>query len=106
MTWLLLEPLDRVLLGIAVCFLLVVIGLARSWSLCHVLRGAQAKLEVRLSEQALRLDDLQQRLDRVVTVSEAQESDERSRHNEDVAELLGSLLKVNEALRSSAPEAS
>jgi hypothetical protein len=106
MTWLPLAPLDHVLLGVTVCFLLVVIGLARSWSLCHDLRGAQAELDVRLSEQALRLEVLQQRLDRVATVSEAQESDERSRHDEGVVELLGSLLKVNEALRSSSPEAS
>jgi hypothetical protein len=96
-TW--IDLLDRTALGISACVLLLVIGLARSWSLCRSLRTVQAELREQLSEQVHHLGDLQHRLDRLEEVSSAQEADERIRHDDGVVEILDSLLHFNESLR-------
>ncbi len=100
MTWPLLEPVDRIALGLSLCLLLLVIGLVRSWSLSRNLQIVQTELREKLSKQTLHLGEMQHRLDRLEEVSEAQEADERNRHDDGVVEILGSLLQFNESLRA------
>lgn len=99
MNGLLLDPSLRALLGLSVCLLLLLAGLARSWSMGRGLRMEQAALAARVADQELRLEQVQQRLERVEDVGEAQVSDARTRHGEDVVEVLDSLLRLNESLR-------
>lgn len=106
MNWLPFESLDRALLGISLCLLLLLAGLVRSWSLLRVLQTAQRELEERVSNQNFRLEHLQHRLDRVEVFSEAQQADARTHHEEDMVEVLDSLLRFNESLRPSPKGAS
>lgn len=100
-----LAPLDRMALFVAICLLLLAAGLLRSWSLCHSVRARQAEIETRTIDQVRRIEDLQRRLDHVEGFTSAQEEDARSQHDDSVAEVLGSLLDLNESLRhSTGPE--
>lgn len=106
MSWLLFESVDRVLLGISLCVLLLLAGLVRSWSLLRGFQAAQTELEERAADQSSRLEHLQRRMERVEVVSEARQADARIHHEEDVVEVLDSLLRFNESLRPSSRGAS
>lgn len=101
MSWISLEPLDRALIAIALCLLLLVVGMGRTWILIHRLRAKNAGMDELAAGQSLQIEHLQRRLARMEGVSQAHEADERGRHDVGVAELLGSLLQWNESLRSS-----
>ncbi|HVT14656.1 MAG TPA: hypothetical protein VHQ90_00555 [Thermoanaerobaculia bacterium] len=58
-----------------------------------------AALETRAADHEFQAAELGQRVARLGKVSEARVLDERTRHDEQVGELLGSLLELNEALR-------
>lgn len=93
------DPLMKVLLCLSACLLLLLAGLARSWSKVRELQLEQTALAAHVAGQEHRLEQIQQRLERVEDVGEAQVSDARVRHGEDVVEVLDSLLRLNESLR-------
>ena len=101
MSWISLEPLDRALIAIVLCLLLLVLGMSRAWILIHRLRVKNAEIDELAATQSLQIEELRRRLARMEGVSQAQEADERGRHDEGVSELLGSLLQWNESLRNS-----
>lgn len=60
--------------------------------------AALAALEARAAALEIQVADLGCRVERLAAVSQAREKDDRAWHDGDVAELLGSLLELNEAL--------
>src|ERR1700692_2188532 len=59
----------------------------------------QAMIEGRTSEHERHFAELDRRIDRLGALSDARELDQRAQHDEEVGELLGSLLLLNDALR-------
>ena len=99
-------PLDRQALAVLVWLAVLSLGLVRTWLADRGVRAAQADLESRAVGQGLLLADLRRRLDRVEEFRQAHESDARVQHEEDVVEVLGSLLRFNESMRTSSGERS
>lgn len=78
--------------GLAFSTLLLAVALWWTWRSLYQLRLKEA-------EQQRRQEDIERRLQRLQMVSEAQEEDERVRHDEDIKEVLESFLEYNESLR-------
>ena len=89
MIWTDFFPVDLALLGLALYTVLLLILQLLTWR----------RLRSELAERTAQLATLQERITRLEKVSEAKEVDARVHHEEDVVELLGSLLEFNESLR-------
>jgi hypothetical protein len=100
-TWISLEPLDHAVIALALCLLLLVVGVTRTWLLIHRLGAKNAEMDELFAAQGLQIEDLKRRLARMEGVSQAHEADERGRHDEGMVEMLDSLLQWNESLRGS-----
>jgi len=92
-------PATRWGLGGALCVLLL-LGLLLAWNRTHRLEGARQAAAARMDDLQARMRDAEERLAALERVQEAQVSDARRRHDDGVSELLGSLLHLNEEIRS------
>lgn len=99
-SWFEFETPDDQLLALAGCILFLLIGLLRTWRWSsRTTREIRGLIEANTSAQQ-RLVKLEENVSRVRVVSDARESDERARHDEDVVDVLNSLLTLNDSLRN------